>query len=111
MDILELNNELSQAFKDFKAGKITAEQAKGLVDIGSAITNNTRLILDAAKVAQNPNIASLVVGSERAKELISNDLFEEKTAFAQKLGYPNLGEAFAKMGRWEFERQFNEHNG
>lgn len=111
MNILQLNEELSKAFKDLKAGKIDAELANGLVNIGNAMNNNAKLILEAAKIAQNPNIASLVVGSETERLIASDSVYEKKQEFSVKLGYKNLGEAFAKMGRGEFERQFNEHNG
>jgi len=108
MNILELNQELSSAFKDLKEGKIDAAKAQALVNIGKEITNNSKLLLQAAKMAKNPNIAGLVIGEGKAKELEYEDAYQKKTDFALKLGYRNLAEAVSKMGSSEFEKKFNE---
>ena len=108
MNILELNEELSAAFKDLKEGKIDTAKAQALVNIGKEITNNSKLILQAAKMAKNRNIVGLVIGEEKAKELEFKDVYQQKTDFAMKLGYRNLAEAVSKMGSHQFESKFKE---
>lgn len=108
MNIIELNQELSLAFKDLKEGKIDAQKAQALVNIGKEIANNSKILLQAAKMSKSDNIASLVIGEERAKQLEYTDIYQQKTDFALKLGYKNLAEAISKMGQSKFESQFKE---
>lgn len=110
MNILELNTELANTLRDLKDGKIDTQQANSIVNIANAMTNNAKILLQAAKIAKNESVAALVIGNDKVKELQHEDAYTARTEFALKLGYKNLSEAMGEMGRAHFERRFKERN-
>lgn len=109
MNISELNNKLFKALEGIEEGTLETDKAKAMVNISTAITNNAKLILQAAKMSENIQMANELFSSKQGMITLNpNDAYVQKNTFAKKLGYNNVSEALASMGKDNFEEKFKE---
>lgn len=106
----ELNEILFDTLRDLKNDKIDAKKAKAITNVGNSIIDNAKTQLAAFKAtdgAAYQNSFTRLPPSD-SKQPIAKGLFDQKLEFAKEQGYKSLGEAFAKMGKLEFESEFNK---
>ena len=109
MNISELNNKLFKALEGIEEGTLEIDKAKAMVNISTAITNNAKLILQAAKMSENVQMANELFSPKQGMiTLTPDDTYMKKNIFAKKLGYNNVSEALASMGKDNFEEKFKE---
>lgn len=109
MNISELNNKLFKALEGIEEGTLETDKAKAMVNISTAITNNAKLILQAARMSENVQMANDLFSPKQGMlTLTPDDTYMKKNTFAKKLGYNNLSEAFANMGKDNFDEKFKE---
>lgn len=109
MNISELNNKLFNALEGIEEGTLEIDKAKAMVNISTAITNNAKLILQAAKMSENVQMANDLFSPKQGMLTLNpDDTYMKKNTFAKKLGYNNVSEALASMGKDNFEEKFKE---
>lgn len=110
MSIIELNEKLAKAFDKLESGELDKETANAMVNVASAMTNNAKVLIQAAHVSGNSDFAKLIMSEKTAKSIEYSNAFDAKTDFAIKLGYKNISDAIGKMGKLEFEDKFKKQN-
>lgn len=71
MDVNDLRDELFQALKDLRAGKINAEQAKGISEIGQTIVNSAKVEVDYARVTEQRSGSGFIPDEKQQRKLRS----------------------------------------
>lgn len=114
-NILELNEKLFKMMDQIESGEIDIKTAQTMVNVSQAITGNTKLMLQAAKLAGNPGPAQQMLGinnngndTAALPSKSKKDIYEMKLEFSQKNGYGSVAAAIQKLGGNEFERLFRE---
>lgn len=106
MNILELNKKLYETLEALENDKIDIKKADGIVNVANAITNNTKLLINVAKIANSENVASLILGDEAVNKIESESTYSRKVDFALSLGYSSVPEAMGAIGSDNFNRKF-----
>lgn len=107
-NIIELNKTLFKVLSGLEAGTTDIKTAQAMVNVSNAISNNAKLMLQAAKISKNPNIGNMMMGEKMVKELKPKDIYQLKLEFAQLNGFKDVASAIAKLGKAEFEQQFRD---
>jgi hypothetical protein len=105
---MELNEKLFKTLEGLEDGSVDIKKAQAIVNVSNAISTNAKLMIQAAKLSKNPNIANAMIGTENAKQLEIKSTYDLKLEFAKKEGFNNLSDAIAKLGKPEFEQQFKD---
>lgn len=109
-NIVELNEKLYKLMDGLETGKVDSKTAQAMINVSTAIAANTKILLDAAKFAKNPNISNMMIGEENAKRLAYKDGYDERLNFAIEMGYDNIAEAIAGMGKANFEQKLKSRS-
>ena len=107
-NIIELNNKLFKVLDGLEDGTIDIRKAQAVVNVSNAISNNAKLMLQAAKICKNPNIGNFMMGEETLLKINPKDTYQLKLEFAQLNGFRDVAAAINKLGKSEFEKQFKD---
>lgn len=107
-NIIEMNKMLFQALEDIKNDKLDIKKAQAMVNVSNAISTNAKLMLQVARLSNNPKIGELMLGESTIKDVAPKTVYELKLEFAKKEGFANIAEAIEKLGKSEFELQFRD---
>ena len=109
-NIVELNEKLYKLMEGLEQGKVDHKTAQTMINVSSAIAENAKLLLAAAKLSKNPNITSLMIGEGNSRKLAFKDGYDERLEYAIELGYANIAEAIAGMGKANFEQKLKSRS-
>lgn len=110
MNLIDLNETLYETIKKIESGALDVKKAQAIVNVSSAIAANSKLMIEAAKLAKNPTVSNQLIGERVAlPSHDKKDVYERKLEFALSKGYESLASAFEKMGKYEFESEFRDY--
>ncbi|MEI6865505.1 hypothetical protein [Flavicella sp.] len=108
-----LTDRLFETLTGIKDGSITIENAKAVNDISSTIISGAKVQLDAMKLMKKSAKLPAIIGITGSVEIIKGDkkdLYEQKVAFANQLGYDSYSAAISTLNKDVFEKRFkNEY--
>lgn len=112
MNLDDLNSQLFSLFQEIKEDKIDSEKAKALTGVANSIIDSVRTQIQGIRQLQASGVVpeSLVGNSVRSIEASEKSTYDRKNNYAKKLGYKNLSEAIASMGKAQFEESYSENN-
>ena len=105
----ELNNLLFGTLRDIKNDKIDIGKANAIVGISNSIIANAKTQLNAYKLTKGHAYRETFGDLEPApsqKALKSDDKYTQKNEFALFKGYKSVTDAMSKIGKPQFEREF-----
>lgn len=107
-NIIDLNNKLFKLLEGLENKTVDAKTAQSMVNVSNAISNNVKLMLQAAKISKNPNISNLMLGEKMANKIKPKNTYERKLEFAKLNGFKDIAQAIGKLGKDGFEQQFKD---
>jgi len=107
-NIMELNKKLFSTLEDLENDKIDIKKAQAVANLSAEINKNAKLMFQVAKYSKNEKFGNLLLGDEAVEKTKEKDLFQRKYEFAQSEGFKDVASAIAKLGRPEFEQQFED---
>lgn len=113
----ELNEILFENLRKLDSGAIDTKQATAVVNISNSIINNAKTQLAAYKLTSDPKALSAVARTDKTqllekkadkKEKVIENIegYDSQLTFALSIGYKNVAEAIAVLGKTEFLRQY-----
>ncbi len=106
MNLDDLNESLFRLFDDIKEDRVDTSKAQAMTNIANTIINTAKVQLQGIKQLQDSGIVPLTMKDSSPKML--GDLYDQKSAFAKKLGYQNVAEAIGKMGKEQFNKLYEK---
>lgn len=108
-NINDLSEKLFETLEGLKSGSIKPEQAKAINAVSSTIIQGAKVQLEAVKLMKGSKQIPHIMGVNGATQLAPRkDLYDQKSEFAQSLGYDGLTAAIASLSKTVFEQRFKE---